>query len=199
MKKGACRFGVGDLTTVRRVAKPKAVVPDDWEDDDDEEEEEEEPPSEETNKKIWEDAYVFPNFRRGRLTRLLGSSNSKVPAPMPVLNISSSSSVTSAPPPAVFQPMLKILKRPTSNQTNIDSRTPSPASAESLRDREARYQAARNRIFGNESASSSTETATTTPRILRDPYGPDATDTNDATGFAKRRAKPPSNTSSGGR
>uniref|UniRef100_A0A0W0FV14 SUZ RNA-binding domain-containing n=1 Tax=Moniliophthora roreri TaxID=221103 RepID=A0A0W0FV14_MONRR len=172
---------MANAATVRRVAKPKAVVPDDWEDDDDEEEEEEEPPSEETNKKIWEDA------------------NSKVPAPMPVLNISSSSSVTSAPPPAVFQPMLKILKRPTSNQTNIDSRTPSPASAESLRDREARYQAARNRIFGNESASSSTETATTTPRILRDPYGPDATDTNDATGFAKRRAKPPSNTSSGGR
>ncbi|KAK7040718.1 hypothetical protein VNI00_009624 [Paramarasmius palmivorus] len=159
------------LQNPRRAPKPKAVVRDDWEDDEDDDE----LPDEETNKKIWADA------------------DSKVPAPMPVVNVSSSRSVASPPPAAAFQPALKILKRPTPNQTNVDSRTPSPASAESLKDREARYQAARNRIFGRESESGLTETPTTSPRILREPYGPQ--DNTDSAGFGKRQAKAPKDSS----
>ncbi|KAG6887475.1 hypothetical protein C0992_012103, partial [Termitomyces sp. T32_za158] len=64
-----------------------------------------------------------------------------------------SSSHVAPPPPAAFQPTMRILKRPGSDGSS-KSATPPPSSAESLKEREARYQAARERIFGPDSGAS---------------------------------------------
>jgi len=115
---------------------PQAVseqsIPDAW---DDEEEEEED------NQKIWEDA----NAR----------------APMPELVISSSSTTsTIAPPPiTAFQTPMRILKRPSaSTNSNANSSASQGSSGQTLAEREARYQAARERIFGGEDGSGSSLT-----------------------------------------
>ncbi|KAI0080457.1 hypothetical protein K474DRAFT_1657885 [Panus rudis PR-1116 ss-1] len=96
-------------------------IPDDWDNDDDDDEEVE-------PHKLWQDA------------------NSK--APMPELVISSTSTTsTIPPPPAAFQPTLRILKRPAAAAPS-----PPPSSSEGTQktyaEREAQYQAARQRIFG---------------------------------------------------
>ncbi|KAG7442873.1 uncharacterized protein BT62DRAFT_935601 [Guyanagaster necrorhizus] len=76
------------------------------------------------------------------------------------------SSSTPTPPAAAFQPVMRILKRPT-NSTN--SSVSSVPSTESFSEREARYQAARERIFGNgEPLSSSSSSA-----VVRNPRGPE--------------------------
>ncbi|THV02183.1 hypothetical protein K435DRAFT_852999 [Dendrothele bispora CBS 962.96] len=126
------------------VARRKEVetVRDDWEDDDDEPE----VASEEVNRKIWEEA------------------DRKAPAPMPLV-----SSASTAPPPGAFQPTMKILKRPQTNSNPSSAPgTPSPVgglsasvSTESLQEREARYQAARNRIFGENPGSDQSNTSST--------------------------------------
>ncbi|KAF8645661.1 hypothetical protein AX16_007657 [Volvariella volvacea WC 439] len=121
--------------------KVQAEVKDDWEDDDDDEEVE--PAAQaEHNRRIWE------------------AANAKAPAPMPSL-IVSSSTVSPPIPLAAFQPTMRILKRPTSNASPSPSPTPAP-NAESIKEREARYQAARDRIFGTSSPSTSAENTTST-------------------------------------
>jgi hypothetical protein len=72
-------------------------------------------------------------------------------APMPELIISPSSTGMSfvPPPPAAYQPTMRILKRPSPSQSASNS-TASLASQtrNTLAEREAQYQEARNRIFG---------------------------------------------------
>ncbi|KAG6887962.1 hypothetical protein C0995_011355 [Termitomyces sp. Mi166 len=126
---------IPSTSSSRHKVATQAGVPDDWDDDDDGDDES---VTEESNKRIWEDA------------------NAKAPNPMPELIIAPS--VTSSnhvvpPPPGAFQPTMRILKRPSSGADG-KSATPPPSSAESLKDREARYQAARERIFGPDSGVS---------------------------------------------
>ncbi|KIK68313.1 hypothetical protein GYMLUDRAFT_35696 [Collybiopsis luxurians FD-317 M1] len=165
-------------STLRRPKAPPEVVRDDWED-----EEEEEAPVEEKNKRIWDKA------------------NHEAAAPMPAFVVSSSSrSVVSPPPAAAFQPALKILKRPANNQSNSSTSTPA-VSKESLEDREARYQAARQRIFGDDTTSAGSEASTyhlaskKDNSVIRNPRGPDETVSTDATpskGFSSRATRPSS-------
>ncbi|KAF5392881.1 hypothetical protein D9757_000820 [Collybiopsis confluens] len=166
-------------STLRRLKAPE-VVRDDWEDED---EEEEAVPVEERNKKLWEKA------------------NTETAAPMSAFIISSSSpgSMASPPPVAAFKPALKILKRPVNSQPNTPSATPALAK-ESLGDREARYQAARQRIFGNEAASATSETISyhlaskKDNRIMRNPRGPEDSNLTDGAlpkGFEGRVAPNP--------
>ncbi|KAF8241073.1 hypothetical protein L208DRAFT_1383489 [Tricholoma matsutake] len=175
-----------DQPTASTSFRPRALVkaapiPDDWEDDEDDEE----PQNEDDNRRIWEDA------------------NTKSPNPMPALIISpsatSSRSVLS-PPPGAFQPTMRILKRP----SNSTSPTPPPSSStsETIKQREARYQAARERIFReeNDTANSSSqpvrESKSPIPnQIVRNPRGPgdyageDVTTGNPTRGFEPRRSK----------
>ncbi|KAL0945991.1 hypothetical protein HGRIS_012269 [Hohenbuehelia grisea] len=104
-----------------------AAVPDDWDDESNDEAVE---PDSDLNKKIWQDA----NTR----------------APMPEVLVKSATGGTGAviaPPPAAFQAPMRILKRPTSAAPSARSDS-SSRNAESLQEREARYHAARERIFG---------------------------------------------------
>ncbi|EMD37137.1 hypothetical protein CERSUDRAFT_95399 [Gelatoporia subvermispora B] len=163
------------------------VVRDDWDDDD--EEEDEDP------QKLWETA------------------NKK--APMPQLVLSSSSTTTSVPPPpAAFQPTLRILKRPSASPGSSITNIPTQAEKQrSYAEREAQYQAARERIFQDKSKSvggsevdgvdrvklsvPTAEPRNLTPvKILRDPRGPSTPpfadpsspgDGGTSKGFASRR------------
>ncbi|KDQ32982.1 hypothetical protein PLEOSDRAFT_1080401 [Pleurotus ostreatus PC15] len=112
------------LVVTRPSKQPqRQVVPDDWDDDD---EEEDALPDPELNKKIWHEA------------------NTK--APMPEFLVKSSSTIV-APPASAFQPQLRILKRPSA--TPPASTSPSLVGArETVQQREAKYNAARERIFG---------------------------------------------------
>jgi hypothetical protein len=102
--------------------------------------------------------------------------NAKVPAPMPTI-VSASSAGHALPPPAAFQPALRILKRPSPSSStpgsSSNSSTPDPSN---LKEREAQYQAARERIFGADSpANPPAMGANTQPpaaRIVREPRGP---------------------------
>lgn len=157
---------------------------DDWDDDEDSEEE---APTVEKNKEIWEDACVFLTHS---MTLFLNSSdlnrNTKVHHPMPevILARNTAAPTPSAhiPPQGVFDqlPKMKILKRPTQS-------TPSPVptltenSQESLKEREARYKAARERIFGSESPAISSSSITSPKslnppqqqvKVAREPRGP---------------------------
>ncbi|KAH9941538.1 hypothetical protein B0H21DRAFT_752379 [Amylocystis lapponica] len=107
--------------TVAPRRAPLQAVPDDWDEADDDEEEDQQ--------QIWEDA------------------NKKMP--MPELVISGSSITSTAPPPtAAFQPALRILKRPTASQTSSSSSANTLTDTQkSYAEREAQYQAARERIF----------------------------------------------------
>ncbi|KAK1230509.1 hypothetical protein PQX77_006437 [Marasmius sp. AFHP31] len=197
----ASDWGQPEPSTSQQHAAKKSntVVRDDWED----EEEEEESPSDERNKEIWEEAYVSHSIKLPFAIpdKSFMLRNTKVPAPMPVLSPSSSSrSATSPPPPAAFQPAFKILKRPSNATTPAGNRTPSPASLESLKEREARYQEARNRIFneGDSETKRPTPTPTPTPTgIARNPHGPTVTASSDThtnegqAGFGKRRTQAP--------
>ncbi|KAG9226614.1 hypothetical protein CCMSSC00406_0006161 [Pleurotus cornucopiae] len=111
------------LVVTRPSKQPqRQVVPDDWDDD----EEEDALPDPELNKKIWHEA------------------NTK--APMPEVLVKSSSTII-APPASAFQPQLRILKRPSA--TPPASTSPSLVGArETVQQREAKYNAARERIFG---------------------------------------------------
>jgi len=146
-----------------RPAPPVHSVPDAWDDEEDEEEED--------NQKIWEDA----NTR----------------APMPELIISSSGITPTAVPPSVtaFQTPMRILKRPSSHNTTANSSS-SQTPIETLAQKEARYQAARERIFGGDDGSGSNVTengngtskrdgddqkrnpATPAVNVVRNPIGP---------------------------
>ncbi|KAG6825565.1 hypothetical protein H0H92_003243 [Tricholoma furcatifolium] len=189
-------------STSRRKIPVQTKVPDDCDDDDDEGG----LVTEESNQRIWDDA------------------NTKAPNPMPELIIAPSAKSIShvVPPPAgVFQPTMRILKRPSS--TTSKSATPPPSSStETLKEREARYQAARDRIFGPDSSPNTPmgeeplrnasqspppinfsgkrdRTKPSTPPatgVVRNPRGPPSGSvTMEQTiprGFGGQRAKPPS-------
>ncbi|KAF8639154.1 hypothetical protein AX17_001643 [Amanita inopinata Kibby_2008] len=144
---------------------------------------------------------------------------------MPTLVVSSSSSVNPPLPPAAFQPTLRILKRPSPSSTPGPSSTSGPSTPDSvssaLKEREARYQVARERIFGssqesgggNASPNASTSLASSSPlvstsatgtnsttspaaSIVREPLGPSNEGSDSASrpkGFTHRRtgSKPP--------
>ncbi|KAJ7323811.1 hypothetical protein DFH08DRAFT_886968 [Mycena albidolilacea] len=140
-------------TSSRRPPVPKTVVPvsDDWEDDEELEEED--------NQRVWADA------------------NSR--APMPSLIISGSSTTSSAaapPPPAAFQPAMRILKRP--SNAGPAAAPPPVAAGETLKEREARYQAARERIFGSDSDGGASSPGDKKDKkaggVVRNPRGPAA-------------------------
>ncbi|KAF9467188.1 hypothetical protein BDZ94DRAFT_1249804 [Collybia nuda] len=177
----------------RAPPTPAATVPDDWENDDDEG-----PQNEVDNQRIWDDA------------------NNKAPNPMPSLVLSPSSTSTRtilSPPPGAFEPKMRILKRPSAPSSKPSTPPPSSASAESLKEREARYQAARERIFGEESPregspspksprerkerkSSGSPHHTPSVSVVRNPRGPshnsaESTNGTVARGFGGRRAGPP--------
>jgi len=158
-------------------------VPDDWDKDDDEEEEVD-------NQKIWEDA----NTR----------------APMPQLLISSSSTTTpvATPPVTAFQGPMRILKRPSQNSSSNSFSSQAPT--ETLAQREARYQAARERIFGGDDGSGSNVNDSALKRggaqkggpslptvnVIRNPIGPSESskDTEGgqvSKGFESRNTKQP--------
>jgi len=153
-------------------------VPDDWDNDDDEEEMD--------SQKIWETA------------------NTKSPMPQLVISRSSTSATVVSPPPtAVIQAPMRILKRPTPTTTpsNISSTSPSP-DPQTLADREAKYQEARERIFGGPSnplGKDDLKSLTPPPKpvsnVIRAPAGPD-TDTsgsnsNVSQGFGSKRGRRP--------
>ncbi|KAF8416743.1 hypothetical protein L210DRAFT_149018 [Boletus edulis BED1] len=111
---------------------------------------------------------------------------------MPELIVASASTSQSSPPPppAAFQPALRILKRPSTNanannagvvsSAPLTSSSPGPTSGSgsgsgvtspaprgTLAEREAQYQEARSRIFGEKESRSSGGVV-----IVRDPLGP---------------------------
>ncbi|KAJ3502726.1 hypothetical protein NLJ89_g8756 [Agrocybe chaxingu] len=178
-----------------RPKKPtKSVVRDDWEDD--EEEEDVGRSVDAQNKKLWEDA------------------NSREYRPMPAVIMYGGSSTSSAAPtlPLNQPPAMKILKRPSpSVSPSQSSSNVNAASTETFQDREARYQAARERIFGPSSDISPNEgsekkkispSQKSTPptslppanKVVREPRGPNSVGINpENKGFSERKARPPPN------
>ncbi|KAG6816624.1 hypothetical protein H0H87_004471 [Tephrocybe sp. NHM501043] len=184
-------------TSRRKV--PVQTVPDDW--DDDEDEDEDGPVTEEVNQRIWDDA------------------NAKAANPMPMLVIAPSATSASyvvPPPQSAFQPTMRILKRPNSGANSKSATLPPSSSAETLKEREARYQAARERIFGPDTGTTtplSEELSTnasnsahlisftgkreramepTPSAVVRNPKGPPRDGETTTRGFCGQRAKPPS-------
>ena len=150
------------------------------------------------------------------------ASNQRAPMPQLVMAGSGTGSVgATSPPPAAFQPALRILKRPTASPSSSSSTSSIPtlgsgssnSSSGTYAEREARYQAARDRIFGDSSPSPVTseqrppKTQTSAPKssppqvqITREPKGPPAADADatspggrgqdgDSRGFGSRRGK----------
>ncbi|KAI0694113.1 hypothetical protein BC835DRAFT_1306432 [Cytidiella melzeri] len=124
-----------DFSTEPRVApalvpvRRSEPVPDDW--DDDEDEDEDDP------LKVWEDA------------------NKKAPMPQLVIASSATSPATVSPPPAAFQPSIRILKRPSAAPSTPlfpDTAPSADAQQKSFVEREADYRSARDRIFGGASS-----------------------------------------------
>ena len=128
-------------------------------------------------------------------------SNKRAPMPELIVAPASTSQTFPPPPPAAFQPTLRILKRPSPNTSarvnhvgpssvlSFSGPTPgsgsgsggtSPAPRGTLAEREAQYQEARSRIFGEkeklEGASpgsmSRTSSSSAGVVIVRDPFRP---------------------------
>lgn len=121
---------------------------------------------------------------------------------MPKIQPSTTSSSTSVPlpPPAAFEAPLRILKRPSS--TNSKSSPPSTGvqTPKTFKEREAQYQAARERIFGEEASGKDKDSngrgkpkaALNSPKssVIRDPLGPATIIDGEAKqGFLTRRKK----------
>ncbi|KAF7305559.1 Cytochrome P450 [Mycena chlorophos] len=133
-------------------------------------------------------------------------SNAHTPAPMPAVVMASSSAPIVPLAPAAFQPQMRILKR-SPNATPSPSATPAATPpGESLKEREARYAAARERIFGKEDTSpvvltpeekkrakereKEKEKKAPSSSISRNPKGPSdaaAGDSSPKAGFASRK------------
>lgn len=111
---------------------------------------------------------------------------------MPELVISASNATSTivSPPPAAFQPALRILKRPTASSASSPSSVATGASdaQKSFAEREAQYQAARERIFGGAADGSTAGLTRTTANsrgispsmtgaaiVTRNPLGPSST------------------------
>ncbi|CCM05393.1 uncharacterized protein FIBRA_07609 [Fibroporia radiculosa] len=131
-----------------------------------------------------------------------------------VMTGSSTNSVVS-PPLAAFQPTLRILKRPTAASTStFVTSTPQSDVQKTYAEREAQYQAARERIFTENARDSAEASAredsgrssgakaamngrpSRDANIIRDPRGPNAESTHTAfgdkkasRGFTGRRGK----------
>ncbi|KAF9645237.1 hypothetical protein BDM02DRAFT_3271842 [Thelephora ganbajun] len=168
-----------DTSSARNLAQAKVKlthVPDDWDNDDEEEETD--------SQKIWETA------------------NTKSPMPQLMISRSSTSATVFSPPPStLIQAPIRILKRPTpTTPSNNSSVSPSPV-PQTLAEREAKYQEARERIFGSSTPSEQDGPTTKTPspkpvpNVIRNPTGPDtnAPGPNSSTsqGFSGRRGRGP--------
>ncbi|KAJ2988156.1 hypothetical protein NUW54_g9202 [Trametes sanguinea] len=113
--------------------------------------------------------------------------------PQVVIAGSSTSNVAAlSPPPAALQPVMRILKRPSASPSSSAASSGSPtandqSASKSHAEREARYQAARERIFGKGRLATDATTnvqppengaigirrsAVTPVRITREPKGP---------------------------
>jgi len=102
--------------------------------------------------------------------------NKKVPMPQVVVTSSGvGTAVPSVVPPAsAFQPPIRILKRsvaPTPNGPSDDSST--STSTVTLAERTARYDAARERIFGGTTEASVGPSEVPVSAIIRNPKGPE--------------------------
>jgi len=180
----------GSTNNIKPKISKNVVVPDNWELD----EEDEEDTSRSVdlrNKQLWEDA------------------NAKVHHPMPSLIISrgTSTSVTLPSLPLNQTPPMRILQRPSPSLSSTVPTNSGSAAGETLREREARYHAARERIFGaspNEEQendetnkldrSSESPLPATSVKLVREPRGPDGSNF-DAKGFSERRtSRPPATT-----
>ena len=125
---------------------------------------------------------------------------------MPALILTKSPS-THLPPQAAFtqQPSMRILKRPSASNSQSSSASLSssqPNGPETMKEREARYHAARERIFGGDtpplppspSPSSTTDKAkpqTQSVKVVREPRGPADGRQSTSKGFGERKGKPP--------
>jgi len=137
--------------------------------------------------------------------------NSKEFRPMPSLVISRNSTTIALTPslPLHQPPQMRILKRPSPTTTAVPSAS-SVAAGGTLREREARYQAARERIFGvpgdeslqntvdknngESKKASRTSSYNSSVKVVREPRGPPNTnDTKEGNsrGFVERRGKQP--------
>jgi len=162
-----------------RTAVRAAPVPDDWDASDDDDEQVED------NQKIWADA------------------NARAPMPLLIISPSSTASSVVSPPSTVFQAPLHILKRPSASSSSFSAEL---QTRESLVEREAKYQAARERIFGTDAESgndwqfgeekdtegtmlrnerSRSGTPAHATNVVRNPRGPD----EEASGFGGRRSQ----------
>ncbi|KAF8585640.1 hypothetical protein K439DRAFT_1632459 [Ramaria rubella] len=121
---------------------------------------------------------------------------------MPEIQLSTTTSSMGIrlPPAAAFEAPLRILKRPSST-----SQSPSPSTTQTqktFKEREAQYQAARERIFGedtsekdpdrsgNAGGKSKLMNSAARSIIIRDPLGPTSGTEDDAnSGFHTRRKK----------
>ncbi|KAF7333263.1 SUZ domain-containing protein [Mycena sanguinolenta] len=119
----------------QKPTKKKEVVKvaDDWEDDEDDDDQ-----AEDASRSVWD----HPNTR--------APAPSPTPASLPSSAYSFAPSAR-VPPAAALQPAMRILKRPSPSPSPTS--TPAPeggakTAAEALKEREARYAAARERIFG---------------------------------------------------
>jgi SUZ domain len=127
-------------------------------------------------------------------------------APMPELIISSSgTTATAVPPPAIaFQTPMRILKRPSSQNSGSNSSS-SQTPIETLAQKEARYQAARERIFGGDEGSGKLKgnnriqkgsPSPSVVNVVRNPIGPsgnckDTEGGQESKGFRRRSTKGP--------
>jgi hypothetical protein len=137
------------------------------------------------------------------LTPNLSSRNLNTQSPMPEVVVVRSSSTTPSivAHPSVFQSPMRILKRPSNSQSSSASSLSSATdsqSHQSLAEREARYQAARERIFGEERAgkgleASGKEASRATTTVVRNLRGPSSSADGEekagsiAKGFESRR------------
>jgi len=126
--------------------KSKESVPDDWEADGDNEDDQ---AKQKLSQQLWEEA------------------NARDPQPKVILTSTAGSSTPNQIPDSLLNAPKMILKRPTSSPAS-SSPSPSALSQKSIQEREASYQAARERIFGSSSPVS--DGAPT--NIIRSPRGP---------------------------
>ncbi|KAK7042853.1 hypothetical protein R3P38DRAFT_326696 [Favolaschia claudopus] len=179
-----------------RTQKPtlkKTVIPvsDDWEDDDDDDDpnEADEDVEEEEQESLYDGQEQNPN------QRIWADANARPPPPPALVVVSSSSSTSgasSAVAAAFLQPQMRILKRPPNTAPVQSTSTETPM--ETIKEREARYRAARERIFGGGEQGKDREK--TGSSVTRNPKGPlDA----QAKGFVRRgRGDSPSSSSARG-
>ena len=152
----------------------------------------------------------IPTPIKSRLLLIYKTRNAKIHHPMPSLIISrgtSSTSVTLPSLPLNQPPQMRILKRPSPSLSPAASTNSGSAAGETLKEREARYHAARERIFGvsneeqeNDDKKKPIRKVVSPPlpsppaivKLVREPRGPDGSNF-DTKGFGERKAqRPPS-------